>query len=52
MPPILPPRNGYLDLDKDKFHLSFAGDLKPERAEIIANFQMPFRPARRLADES
>ena len=25
-PPILPPRDGFLLLDRDKFHASFAGD--------------------------
>ena len=42
VPPILPPRNGYLALDKDKFHDSFAGDLKPEQAEFMANSQVPW----------
>src|SRR5215469_11410705 len=27
VPPILPPRNGFLFLDRDKFHAAFAGDL-------------------------
>ena len=26
-PPILPPKDGFLFLDRDKFHASFAGDL-------------------------
>jgi pimeloyl-ACP methyl ester carboxylesterase len=42
VPPILPPRNGYLALDKDKFHDSFAGDLKPELAAFMANSQVPW----------
>ena len=42
VPPILPPRNGYLALDKAKFHDSFAGDLKPELAEFMANSQVPW----------
>jgi len=42
VPPILPPRNGYLALDKDKFHDSFAGDLKPELAEFMADSQVPW----------
>jgi pimeloyl-ACP methyl ester carboxylesterase len=42
VPPILPPRNGYLALDKDKFHDAFAGDLKPEQAEFMANSQVPW----------
>ena len=27
-PPILPPRDGFLFLERDKFHASFAGDLQ------------------------
>jgi len=42
VPPILPPRNGYLALDKDKFHDSFAADLKPELAEFMAHSQVPW----------
>ncbi|GAA2165170.1 alpha/beta hydrolase [Pedococcus bigeumensis] len=42
VPPILPPRNGFLALDKAKFHDSFAGDLKPEQAEFMANSQVPW----------
>jgi pimeloyl-ACP methyl ester carboxylesterase len=42
VPPILPPRNGYLALDKDKFHDAFAADLKPEQAEFMANSQVPW----------
>jgi pimeloyl-ACP methyl ester carboxylesterase len=42
VPPIVPPRNGYLALDKDKFHDAFAGDLKPEQAEFMANSQVPW----------
>jgi pimeloyl-ACP methyl ester carboxylesterase len=29
-PPILPPRDGFLFLDRDKFHASFAADLTPK----------------------
>src|SRR5687767_7301034 len=32
VPPILPPQDGFLALDKSKFHASFAGDLSPEKA--------------------
>jgi len=42
VPPILPPRNGYLALDKERFAESFAGDLKPELAEFMANSQVPW----------
>src|SRR5205823_9119055 len=31
-PPILPPQDGFLLLDRDKFHASFAGDLSAEQA--------------------
>src|SRR6266849_5561512 len=31
-PPILPPKNGFLLLDKAKFHSSFAGDLSADQA--------------------
>ena len=31
VPPILPPRDGYLFLNRDKFHESFAGDLSPTK---------------------
>jgi pimeloyl-ACP methyl ester carboxylesterase len=42
VPPILPPRDGFLALDRDKFAESFAGDLKPEQAEFMANSQVPW----------
>ncbi len=42
VPPILPPANGYLMLDKSKFAASFAGDVKPERAAFLANAQVPW----------
>jgi pimeloyl-ACP methyl ester carboxylesterase len=32
VPPILPPQDGFLFLDRDKFHASFAGDLSAEQA--------------------
>ncbi|MGC7406902.1 alpha/beta fold hydrolase [Pandoraea pneumonica] len=41
-PPILPPVNGFLMLDKAKFAASFAGDVKPARAEFLANAQVPW----------
>jgi len=37
VPPILPPRDGYLFLDRGKFHDSFAGDLPADEA---ANFAL------------
>src|SRR3954447_2322916 len=30
VPPILPPQHGFLFLDREKFHASFAGDLSAE----------------------
>ena len=42
MPPILPPRNGYLFLDRAKFHASFAADVDPERAAFMADSQVPW----------
>src|ERR1700692_2065691 len=32
VPPILPPRDGFLLLDKTKFAASFAADVEPEKA--------------------
>jgi len=37
-PPILPPKDGFLFLDRDKFHASFAADL----AAFMANSQVPW----------
>ena len=31
VPPILPPQDGFLFLDRAKFHASFAGDVRPSR---------------------
>ncbi|MEW2502789.1 alpha/beta hydrolase [Amycolatopsis sp. NPDC047767] len=42
VPPILPPQNGFLFLDKEKFHESFSGDLTPERARFLADSQVPW----------
>jgi pimeloyl-ACP methyl ester carboxylesterase len=42
VPPILPPRNGYLFLDKAKFAASFAGDVDPNVAEFMAISQVPW----------
>jgi pimeloyl-ACP methyl ester carboxylesterase len=42
VPPILPPRDGYLFLDKAKFHDSFAGDVDAERAAFMADSQVPW----------
>ena len=42
VPPILPPVNGFLMLDKNKFAASFAADVPPERAAFLANSQVPW----------
>jgi len=41
-PPILPPREGFLFLDRDKFHASFAGDLPAGLAAFMADSQVPW----------
>jgi len=41
-PPILPPRDGFLLLDRDKFHASFAGDLPADLAGFMADSQVPW----------
>ena len=42
MPPILPPQDGFLFLDRDKFAASFAGDLPPDEAQFMADSQVPW----------
>jgi pimeloyl-ACP methyl ester carboxylesterase len=41
-PPILPPKGGYLFLDKSKFADSFAGDVDSKTAEFMAISQAPW----------
>jgi pimeloyl-ACP methyl ester carboxylesterase len=41
-PPILPPKDGYLFLDKAKFPASFAGDVDAENAAFMADSQVPW----------
>src|SRR5467141_2203543 len=41
-PPILPPQDGYLFLDKVKFASSFAADLDAEKAAFMADSQVPW----------
>src|SRR5436309_8384129 len=41
-PPILPPRDGFLLLDREKFHASFAGDVSAEEAAFMADSQVPW----------
>ena len=42
VPPILPPQDGYLFLDKAKFASSFAADVSPDLAEFMADSQVPW----------
>jgi len=42
LPPILPPRDGFLFLDRDKFHASFAGDVPASLAAFMADSQVPW----------
>jgi len=42
VPPILPPRDGFLLLDKAKFADSFAADLDPSLAAFRASSQVPW----------
>jgi pimeloyl-ACP methyl ester carboxylesterase len=42
VPPILPPQDGFLFLDLEKFHASFAGDVPAELAEFMADSQVPW----------
>ena len=42
VPPILPPQDGYLILDKTKFGASFAGDVDNDRAAFMADSQVPW----------
>jgi pimeloyl-ACP methyl ester carboxylesterase len=42
VPPILPPQDGYLFLDKAKFPASFAGDVDTEKAAFMADSQVPW----------
>jgi pimeloyl-ACP methyl ester carboxylesterase len=41
-PPILPPKDGFLFLDRDKFHAAFAGDLPAGQAGFMADSQVPW----------
>jgi pimeloyl-ACP methyl ester carboxylesterase len=42
VPPILPPTDGFLALDKSQFAASFAADVAPEKADFMANSQVPW----------
>jgi pimeloyl-ACP methyl ester carboxylesterase len=42
VPPILPPQQGFLALDKAKFAASFAADVAVDKADFMANSQVPW----------
>ena len=42
VPPILPPKDGYVFLDKAKFPASFAGDVDADSAAFMADSQVPW----------
>lgn len=42
VPPILPPKDGFLFLDKEKFPASFAADVEKEKAAFMADSQVPW----------
>ena len=42
VPPILPPQDGFLTLDRTEFAASFAADVAPEKADVMANSQVPW----------
>ena len=41
-PPILPPQDGFLFLDRAKFRASFAADVDAEKAAFMADAQVPW----------
>lgn len=41
-PPILPPQDGFLQLDRDGFAAAFAGDLPAKEATFMADSQVPW----------
>jgi pimeloyl-ACP methyl ester carboxylesterase len=41
-PPILPPQDGFLFLDKEKFASAFAADVDAEKAAFMADSQVPW----------
>jgi pimeloyl-ACP methyl ester carboxylesterase len=42
VPPILPPQDGFLFLDRTKFAASFAADVAPDAAAFMADSQVPW----------
>jgi pimeloyl-ACP methyl ester carboxylesterase len=42
VPPILPPKDGFLFLDREKFRASFAADVSEQQAAFMAASQVPW----------
>ncbi len=42
VPPILPPQDGFLSLDREKFAAAFAADVEPQLANFMADSQVPW----------
>jgi pimeloyl-ACP methyl ester carboxylesterase len=42
VPPILPPQDGFLFLDRSQFHASFAADVDADAAAFMADSQVPW----------
>jgi pimeloyl-ACP methyl ester carboxylesterase len=42
VPPILPPQDGFLFLDRTKFHAAFAADVSADAAAFMADSQVPW----------
>jgi pimeloyl-ACP methyl ester carboxylesterase len=42
VPPILPPQDGFLFLDREKFAASFAADVPPGQSAFMADSQVPW----------
>src|SRR5215210_9404786 len=42
VPPIMPPQDGYLFLERTKFRESFAADVGPDAAAFMADSQVPW----------
>src|SRR6266550_3037880 len=42
VPPILPPQDGFLFLDREKFAASFAADVSADQAAFMADSQVPW----------
>jgi len=42
VPPILPPQDGFVIVDRAKFHAAFAADVEPKKAAFMADSQVPW----------